>query len=118
MHIARMTKWLLLVIVGSVLAGCATQRTDWKTRIGNYTYDQAVEDYGPSDKHEKLADGTVVADWLVRRGHNVVNPQPYLVRPDGFGPAAPYNTTYVPDYFMRLIFGPDGRLKGYKNFTQ
>jgi hypothetical protein len=98
-------------------AGCATQKIDWQARIGNYTYDQSVRDFGPPDKSAKLADGTLIADWMIRQGGTVVAPQPYPMPPYGFGPVMPaYSATYMPGYYLRLEFGPDGRLKSYKNF--
>ncbi|HZF02103.1 MAG TPA: hypothetical protein VE344_09440 [Methylomirabilota bacterium] len=113
------TKWFLITLMMLTLAGCATQRINWQTRVGNYNYDQAVREYGPPDKHEKLSDGTIIADWLVREGHTVVAPQPYLAPPNGFGAATPgYSSTYMPSYYMRLTFGAEGELKDYKNFTR
>ena len=52
-----------------VVTGCATNKVDWSTRIGTYTYDQAVLDMGPPAKEDKLQDGTVVAEWMTQRGH-------------------------------------------------
>lgn len=49
-----------------LLAGCATHRVDWNARVGNYTYDQAVMDYGPPDKQAHLTDGKLVAEWISR----------------------------------------------------
>ena len=58
----------------SLLRACwppvvSRQRIDWAARVGNYTYDQAVMDFGPPDKSAKLTNGTVVADWLTQRGY-------------------------------------------------
>jgi len=53
--------------------GCqTTPKIDWAGRIGNYTHDQAVLDFGPPDRYAKLADNTVVAEWLTRRGRSQV----------------------------------------------
>jgi hypothetical protein len=103
------------------LVGCATPHVDWTARIGVYTYDQAVLDYGPPDKQVRLQDGTTVAEWLIRRGY----PQTYV--PYGYGspywncypyyyPA--YVTSYVPDYYLRLIFGANNRLVAWKNIVK
>jgi hypothetical protein len=56
-------------LAGAVLAvlfwsGCAGPRVDWDSRIGNYTYDQAVLELGPPDKAAQLTDGLLVADWF------------------------------------------------------
>src|SRR5262245_10702323 len=52
------------------LMGCATTpKIDWNSRIGNYTYDQAVLEMGPPDRSATLTDGTKVVEWLTARGH-------------------------------------------------
>jgi|SRR5271170_2825198 len=119
MRFPAWTKKVLAVLIALAFAGCATQRINWQARVGNYTYDQAVRDFGPPDKSAKLADGTRVADWVVREGRTVVAPQPYLTPPDRFGPAMPvYTGTYAPSYYMELVFGTDDKLKSYKNFPR
>lgn len=58
----------LTCVLGLWLAGCAsTPKIDWSQRIGNYSYEQAVLDYGPPDKSEVLSDGTRVAEWIQHR---------------------------------------------------
>src|SRR2546423_1111572 len=111
----------LFVVVGFTffLIGCATQpKVDWASRIGNYSYDQAVMNYGPPDKEAKLQDGTVVAQWLTGHGHSYTStwapgwyPRWY------YDPLCPvYTESYSPNYWLRLIFGPDHRLKEWKEF--
>ena len=46
-----------IVFAALLLAGCVTPKIDWAARVGNYTYDQAVMDFGPPDKSAKLSDG-------------------------------------------------------------
>jgi hypothetical protein len=60
--------WLILTV--AVLAGCVGPRVDWNTRIGTYTYDQAIIDYGPPDKQAKLSDGRKVLEWVSRYSNN------------------------------------------------
>jgi hypothetical protein len=97
------------------LAGCASTKIDWNSRIGNYTYDQAVMELGPPDKYAKLTDGTVVAEWMTRRGYSRGSagfmygygyPPYYLAEPPS------------PDYFIRLTFSPDGKLQAYKRVVR
>ena len=80
----------------------------------------AITDLGPPDKSAKLSDGTVVDEWLTQRSHVIVAPEPYFLGPGGyFGPDTPsYTETYVPDYFLRLTFGPDGKLRSWKTFAR
>src|SRR5208282_3567728 len=97
---------LPVIISAFLLAGCVTPRIDWVARVGNYTYDQAVMEFGPPDKSAKLSDGTTVAEWLTQRGQVVVAPGPYFGPPGYYyGPVAPmYSETYVPARFLRLAF--------------
>jgi hypothetical protein len=121
MNAARARKWepwVTLAALAVLLAGCATPHIDWASRVGGYTYDQAVLDIGPPDKYAKLSDNTVVAEWLTHRGYSYA-PAPFAYAYSGFyGPyyTAYYGTITTPDYFLRLTFGPDGQLKAWKKF--
>jgi hypothetical protein len=95
------------------LTGCATQRVDWAARIGHYSYEQAVTDMGPPDKHAKLADGTIVAEWLTDRGSTYAYTTPGTYGPYYSGYLSTYST---PARFVRLIFGPNGQLSAWKKF--
>lgn len=99
------------------LAGCATHhKVDWSARVGHYTFDQAVADLGPPAKQARLTDGTLVAEWQTERGYaqTYYTPYPgYRHRYYGGYYAMP-TTTYSPDVFLRLTFGPDGQLTAWK----
>jgi len=111
---------LPVIISAFLLAGCVTPRIDWVARVGNYTYDQAVMEFGPPDKSAKLSDGSTVAEWLTQWGGVVVAPEPYFVQPGCyFGPLTPmYFETYVPARFLRLAFDANGKLKTWKKFAR
>ena len=48
-----------------LFSGChSTPKVDWNSRVGSYTYDQAVTELGPPDKTAKLDDGRTVAEWI------------------------------------------------------
>jgi len=106
-----------MVAIALLLAGtgCATKaKINWNSRIGTYSYDQAVKEMGPPDKSAKLSDNTLVAEWLTARGFG---------RTGGyyFWPGHP-GTFWMeppsPDYFIRLTFGPDGKLKEWKKVAR
>ena len=109
-----------LLFTALLAAGCATQKINWQARVGNYTYDQAVTELGLPDKAAKLSDGSTVAEWLMQRGQTVVTPVPYpMAPPYYFGPGVPmYSATRLPARFLRLTFGPNNRLKAWKEFTR
>jgi hypothetical protein len=117
-HSVQLALWMLTMVL---MSGCATSKTDWNSRVGNYTYDQAVVEFGPPDKQAQLADGTIVAEWLTRRGYN----RSYGGSSYGYyGPYGPYYgpvfpvETHSPDYFLRLTFDSEGRLKLWKSFAR
>ena len=122
-HFAMARGWFLVVAVVT-LAGCATNKINWEARIGEYTHDQAVIELGPPDKEAKLSDGTVVAEWLTRRGRTMA----YTTGPGYYGyPYWPgyyyggFYPTYIqsgPDYFVRLTFGPDGKLAAWRKLAR
>jgi hypothetical protein len=101
--------FLLVVLVG---AACATTpRIDWNSRIGVYSYDQAVLEMGPPDRASQLSDGSIVAEWLVGRsgGVSVGVGTGFYGRRSGFG----VGQTMSPGragVFLRLTFDPEGRL--------
>jgi hypothetical protein len=113
---------LLMAMVGLLFAGCATKpKIDWASRVGTYTFDEAVIDYGPPDKQSTLKDGTVVAEWLTQRGYRELYPvSPSHYHGNGYYNSYPptYIDTSSPDYFLRLAFGPDGKLKTWRQFSR
>ena len=50
--------------MATAIAGCATQGADWNARVGHYTYNQAVAEFGPPSKQTKWENGQLVADWV------------------------------------------------------
>jgi len=104
-----------------LLIGCASTKIDWNSRVGVYTYDQAVTELGPPDKYAKLTDGTVVAEWMTRRGYTAGSVSmfygygyPYYFHPWPYY----YYEPPSPDYFIRLTFGPDGKLQSWKRVAR
>ncbi len=51
-----------------LVSGCATKsKVDWNSRVGSFTYDQAVIELGPPDRLTEISDGRKVADWVTGR---------------------------------------------------
>jgi len=113
----RWAGWLLAVLW---LAGCATGKVNWAARVGQFTHDEAIVELGPPDKQARLTDGSVVAEWLTKRGRSIV----YSGGAGYYGTSGYYGGIYPgylqtgPDYFLRLTFGADGRLTAWKRFTR
>jgi hypothetical protein len=115
-------KFSLLVVLSLTvvwLAGCATmQSVDWNSRVGRYTYNQAVNELGPPDQQIPSADNKVTAKWIIQR---VTGPS-YSVGTGYFG----NNTGFAASHnfgpgsntrFLQLTFGADGVLTAWsKNY--
>jgi hypothetical protein len=95
------------------IAGCATNRIDWNSRIGAYTYDQAIMELGVPDRSATLSDGTIVAEWLRMRGGAYGT-----VHRFGYSRFESYDVNTMPDSFLRLVFGPDKRLVRSETFAR
>jgi hypothetical protein len=120
--------WRSLVGAGILLVlsiGCTSTKTLWNSRIGVYTFDQAVMEWGPPDKAATLTDGTIVAEWLTRRGSPGGFGSPYYAYPPIYhrhhhyywSPPLYYYDPPSPDFFMRLTFGPDGLLRAWQRMA-
>lgn len=117
---------LCVAAAGLAAAGCASRpRVDWSTRVGTFTFDDAVREMGPPDRSADLSDGGRVAEWLTRRGDP--GSSGFTARPIGpsryrqwgspgtvWVPATPA----TPDQFLRLTFGPDSRLAAWESVNR
>ena len=62
---AKFSLPIILALMAAFIAGCQTTKpVDWNSRIGNYTFDQAVTELGPPDKQARLSDGKIVCKWF------------------------------------------------------
>lgn len=105
-------KWIFLAGACLWLAGCATSKIDWGSRVGSYTYDQAVKEMGPPNRKETLSDGSIVAEWVT-----AYSPRAGFAFGSGYGHRYryPYGGVHVDQYyatppaewFIRLIFDKD-----------
>lgn len=99
----------------ALVAGCATApQVDWKSRVGNYTYEQAVAEMGPANNVIVLRDGSREGQWLIDRGAAPLIRQNLDARY-----TSPVYTDYgkreVPQRprYLHLVFGPDGKLDAW-----
>jgi len=110
----------VILLSAYLLAGCkSTPKVDWNSRIGVWTFDQAIIELGPPDKTAELTDGSRMADWIERRrGGTGIS--------FGFGTSSYGSSSGVgagvgvgrevggSDRYLRLIFGKDGKLQRWE----
>jgi len=104
-----------VAFLGVFFSGCATTRkVDWNSRVGNFTYDQAVAELGPPDKTAKLAADSTVADWVSRRsgGSAFSIGTGFYSSHTGVSVGQTVGSGYA-ERNLRLTFGPEGKLTGW-----
>lgn len=116
----RLRRWSSVwqcVLIGFLMVwcgvGCATQKVNWDGRVGVFTFDQAVLEMGPPDKPAKLQDGVTVAEWLTQRGFARGSVQ----QTSGTW-VEHYYEPPMPDFYLRLTFGPEGKLRAWKRVAK
>jgi len=108
----------ILFLVVALMTGCKTMpQVDWNSRVGTYTYDQAVADMGQPAKHAKLNDGKTVDQWITLHGSNgFFMGGGYGNANYGMASGQNIGQTYK-DHVLELTFGPDGKLVSWaKNY--
>ena len=112
----------LLATLGLLIfnAGCAsTPKPDWNQRIGNYTFDDTVREMGPPVASTRLQDGSTVAEWFLKYGAQMSFGFGTSTYGGGAGVGVGQSITPPPKaHYLRLIFGPDGKLQSWEKFQR
>lgn len=102
---------LLAVGLAGLMAGCETYgRADWKSRIGQYNWDQALQELGPPESEAKTSDGTRVADWVLSKSRTYST----AIRGPMFWSWSGQDVTTTAESHLMLTFAPDGSLRSWK----
>jgi hypothetical protein len=117
---ATIGPWLVtLALAAWVVAGCATSKPiDWNSRVGSYTFDQAVIELGPPDKQARLSDGKTVAQWVTHRegGTSFSVGTGFAGGNTGFGVGQTVGTDYG-DRILTLTFGTNNVLAAWSKIN-
>jgi hypothetical protein len=105
---------LIAALFAMLLLGCATTKIDWNSRIGTYTYDEAVTELGVPDRQATLTDGSIVAEWLTARGGAWGHSHSF----GRYSRIHTYDIQQMPDRYLRLVFGPDRLLARAGKFAR
>lgn len=103
----------MLFLATTFLTCCTTTVVDWNSRIGTYTYNQAVLQLGSPDKQATLSNGKVVAQWITLHGNNGTSTGPDLSSAY-FGTAGQNNPQTFKNHVLQLTFGTDDKLVSWK----
>ena len=122
-------KHVFLFILWLFFIGCASQpkpnlsrseaaKVDWGSRIGKYSYDQAVADLGQPATFGESSEGRW-GEWTLKRSPQMsfgfgVGTSTHGSR-GGVGVGAGSTVTPPPSgLYLHLDFGPDSQLKGWR----
>lgn len=105
-----------LMFVLPFWGGCVSKRAAWDSRIGSYTYDEAVIEMGPPDREATLEDGRIVCDWRTAKGSSVGMGFGGSIGWDYYGTPIPqtYTVSESPDFYLRLMFSAEKKLLEWK----
>jgi len=110
---------LFLLLAAVPFTACkSSTKVDWNSRVGTYTYDEAVTSLGPPDKSTQLSDGRTVADWVHHSGGGLSFGigTGFSSGHTGVGVGQSIVTGYA-DKVLRLTFGADNKLVSWtKNY--
>jgi len=91
---------------------------DWDSRVGSFTYDQAIAELGPPDSQRSRGDGKTAAVWANHRWGG----SSFSVGGGGCGGNTAVGVGHAagsgrPDRVLRLTFDAQGRLAAWsKNY--
>jgi hypothetical protein len=107
---------MLIAVLGLFFVGCkSTPKVNWDSRIGTYTYDQAVAELGPPDKVAKLSDGQTVAEWIKHNrggGFSFGLGTGYSSGSSAVGVGQSVHSGYR-DQILRLVFDKENKLQSW-----
>ena len=116
---AKLPFLTILALATTLMIGCKTTKpVDWSSRVGTYTFDQAVTELGPPDKQTTLSDGKLVAQWITHRsgGSGFGIGTGFYTGGVGVGVGHSVGSGY-PDKILTLTFGTNQVLAVYsKNY--
>jgi len=117
--LVRLSFLTILSLAAALIVGCSTTKPiDWNSRIGSYTFDQAVSELGPPDKQTTLSDGKLVAQWVTHSngGSSFSVGTGFYTGGVGVGVGHTTGSAY-PDRILTLTFGTNQVLTAFsKNY--
>jgi hypothetical protein len=115
---AKFSLLAVLFLAAAFFTGCQTLKPiDWDSRVGHYTYNQAISEFGLPNRQTKLSDGKVVSKWFVQPpvAPRFNSGMTYYGN-NGHGAGQTIGTSRN-DQMLQLTFDTDGKLTAWsKNY--
>jgi hypothetical protein len=116
MNSAVKCSWLAVLFFAlAFITGCATAPpVDWNSRVGHYTYAQAVHELGPPNRQARLSSGATESKWFLQPGGPAAMPNNGMN--NGFGVGQNISPGFD-DRCLQLTFDRNGVLTAWsKNY--
>lgn len=105
--------FFLIMLLFETSACVSNSNQKWNSRAGVITVKEAVKELGPPQKAMAFEDGYQVGEWLTSLGTRSsmrMHFGPVFTQRYFDYSVLPRDVPYVPDQYIRLLFGPDGRM--------
>jgi hypothetical protein len=104
-------RWVLVGLLWFIGVGCETYgKADWKSRVGHYSWDQAIEELGPPESEAKTSDGSRVASWVISRSRTYST----AIRGPMYWSWSGQDVTTTAESHLLLTFNAQSQLKAWK----
>jgi hypothetical protein len=104
-------RWVLVGLICFLGVGCETYgKADWKSRVGHYSWDQAIEELGPPESEAKTSDGSRVASWVISRSRTYST----AIRGPMYWSWSGQDVTTTAESHLLLTFNAQSQLKAWK----
>ncbi len=98
---------VVLFLAVALIAGCATiSPVDWNSRVGHYTYAQALNELGPPNRQIRLSNGATEFKWFLQPNGGT---GPGIAMNNGFGVGQNISPGFS-DRYLQLTFDAKGVL--------
>ena len=100
-----------LVLAAAFVTGCATAPpVDWGSRVGHYTYAQAVHELGPPNRQIRMSNGATEFKWFLQPATDGAGMNRTGINYNGMNNAfGPGNS----DRYLQLTFDRNGVLTAW-----
>ncbi len=113
--VAKGSLLAVLVLAVVFISGCATvPPVDWNSRVGSYTFAQAVHELGPPNRQSRLSNGGTVLKWFLQPAGGAGVPNNGMNNGFGVGQSM---SVGLNDRYLQLTFDTNGVLTDWsKNY--
>jgi hypothetical protein len=114
--VAKVSLLAVLSFTMALISGCATAPpVDWGSRVGHYTYAQAISELGPPNRQAHLGSGATELKWFLQPGGTLGTPDNNLN--NGFNAGPNTSPAGWSDRYLQLTFDTNGVLSDWsKNY--